>query len=181
MKYHKIGYHVYADDTQLYISFKCKQPLEAILNVNHCLSDIRRWMITNKLKINYSKTECILFRSLQLRCDLSGLIVNVGESQITQSLKVRDLGVSFDQFLNFNYHITAICRSTYFHIRNIGKICYRIMLVLLLFMHLLVVYYIIVIPYCITFLRIKRIDCKDFRINACILAKSPRREHITLG
>ena len=36
--------------------------------------------------------------------------------------KVRDLGVIFDQFLNFDYHITAICRSTHFHIRNIGKI-----------------------------------------------------------
>ena len=98
-------------------------------------------MITNKLKINDSKTEFIVFRSPQLRCDLSGLSVNVGESQITQSLKVRDLGVTFDQFLNFDDHITAICRSTYFHIRNIGKIriCYRIMLVLLLFMHLLVV------------------------------------------
>ena len=57
-----------------------------------------------------------------LRCDLSGLSVNVGESQITQSLKARDLGVTFDQFLNFDDHITAICRSTYFHIRNIGKI-----------------------------------------------------------
>ena len=167
LKYHKIGYHVYADDTQLYISFKCKQPLESISKVNSCVSDIRRWMITNKLKINDSKTEFIVFRSPQLRCDLSGLSVNVGESQITQSLKVRDLGVTFDQFLNFDDHITAICRSTYFHIRNIGKkeISYRIMLVLLLFMHLLVVDSIIVIPYCITFLRIKLIACKDFRIN----------------
>ena len=78
-------------------------------------------MITNKLKINDSKTEFIVFRYSLLVCDLSGLSVNVGESQITQSLKVRDLGVTIDQFLNFDDHITAICRSTYFHVRNIGK------------------------------------------------------------
>ena len=79
-------------------------------------------MITNKLKINDSKTEFVVFRSQQFRCDLSGLFVNVGESQITQSLKVRDLCFTFDQFLKFDYHITAICRSTYFHLINIGKI-----------------------------------------------------------
>ena len=48
LKYHKFGYHVNTDVTQLYISFKCKQPLESISKVNSCLSDIRRWMITNK-------------------------------------------------------------------------------------------------------------------------------------
>ena len=58
-------------------------------------------MITNKL-------EFILFRSPQLKCNLSGLSVNVGESTITQSSKVRDLGVIFDKFLNFDDHITAI-------------------------------------------------------------------------
>ena len=121
LKYHKIGYHVYADDTQLYISFKCKQPLEAISNVNSCLSDFRRWMITNKLTINDSKTEFIVFSFSHLRCDLSGLSLNVGESQIMQSLKMRDLDVIFDQFLNFEDHTTAMCRSTYFHIINIGK------------------------------------------------------------
>ena len=37
-------------------------------------------MINNKLKINYSKTEFIVFRSLQAKQDLSGLSVIVGDS-----------------------------------------------------------------------------------------------------
>ena len=50
-------------------------------------------MIINKLKINNSKTEFIVFRSPHLRCDLNGLSVNVDKIQITQSLNVRVLGV----------------------------------------------------------------------------------------
>ena len=46
-------------------------------------------------KINDSKTEFIVFRSPQLKCDLSGLSVNVGESTIAQSSKVRDVRVIF--------------------------------------------------------------------------------------
>ena len=139
-------------------------------------------MITNKLKINDSKSEFIVFRSPQLKCDLSGLSVNVGESQITQSLKVRDLGVTFDQFLNFYDHITAICRSTYFHIRNIGKIrnllsynaCSTII-------HALISCR---LDYCNSLLynvpthktdRLQRLQNQCARI----LTKSPRREHIT--
>ena len=107
LNYYKFDYHVYADDTQLHISFKCrKQPLEEISKLNSCLFDIRRLMITIKLNINDSKTEFIVFRSPQLRCDLSVLSVNIGESQITQSLKVKDLGVTLDQFLNFDDHIS---------------------------------------------------------------------------
>ena len=139
-------------------------------------------MITNKLKINDSKTEFIVFRSPQLRCDLSGLSVNVGESQITQSLKVRDLGVTFDQFLNFDDHITAICRSTYFHIRNIGKIrnlfsynaCSTII-------HALISCR---LDYCNTLLYnvpMHKIDRLQRPQNQCtrIFTKSPPREHIT--
>ena len=48
-----------------------------------------------------------MFISPQLKCDLSGLSVNVGESMNTQSSKVRDLVVILDQFLNFDDHITT--------------------------------------------------------------------------
>ena len=62
--------------------------------LNMCISDIRVWMIKNKLKINDSKTEFIIFRSPLLKQNLSDLSVSVGDMQVSPSSKVRDL-VSF--------------------------------------------------------------------------------------
>ena len=39
-----------------------------------------------------------------------------------QSSKVRGLGVIFDQSLSFDDYISGVCRSTHFHLRNIGRI-----------------------------------------------------------
>ena len=61
LRCHKIGYHVYADDTQIYVSFKCDDPLQALGKIYLCISDNRRWMILNKLKVNDAKTEFIIF------------------------------------------------------------------------------------------------------------------------
>ena len=37
--HHNIGYHICADDTQLYISFRCKDPLESLTKLNMCISE----------------------------------------------------------------------------------------------------------------------------------------------
>ena len=79
-------------------------------------------MILNKLKINDAKTEFIVFRSPMLKHDLSDLFVNVGGNVIRPSEKVRNLGVLRDQTLSFDDHITTICQSAHFHIKNIGRI-----------------------------------------------------------
>ena len=39
--HYTIGYCIYAADTQLYISFKCKDPLELLTKLNTCIGDIR--------------------------------------------------------------------------------------------------------------------------------------------
>ena len=121
LRFHKIGYHVYADDIQIYVSFKCDDPSQALDKSNVCISDIRRWMILNKLKMNDAKTEFIVFRSPLLKHDLSDLSVNVGGNLIKPSVKVRDLGVILDQTLSFDDHISAICQSAHFHIMNIDQ------------------------------------------------------------
>ena len=56
----------------------------------------------NKLKINDSKTDFIIFRSTLLKQNLSDLSVSVGDRQVSLSSKVRDLGVVFDQYLTFS-------------------------------------------------------------------------------
>ena len=63
-------------------------------------------MIKNKLKLNDSKTEFIVFRSPQAKQDFSSLSISVGDSIILQSSKVRDLGVIFDQSLSFDDYIS---------------------------------------------------------------------------
>ena len=126
LKHHNIGYHIYNDDTQRYISFKCNDLLATLPKLSSCILDIRVWMIKDNLKINDSKTEFIVFRSPQAKQDFSRLSINVGDNIISQSSKVRDLGVIFYQSLSFHDYISGVCRSIHFYLRNIGRIghCY---------------------------------------------------------
>ena len=41
LKYHKVQNHIYADDTQIYTSFKLNDPQLAFDNINTCILDLR--------------------------------------------------------------------------------------------------------------------------------------------
>ena len=121
---HSLQYHLYADDSQLYISFKtdCFADLaQAKSSVELCVKDIDWWMTTNMLKLNQEKTELIVISS-KFRPKPTISYVSVGDEQILPKSSARNLGVIFDECCNMVEHVNKICKTSYYHLRNISKI-----------------------------------------------------------
>ena len=124
-RHHSVNYHLYADDTQLYVSFDPKIPgdLENALDkLQRCVSDIRNWMMVNKLKLNDAKTEFFIASSPHNYKKLPNLQLEVGDMKIDPSEVIRNLGVLFDRHMTMSNHISSVCRTVTHHLRNITRI-----------------------------------------------------------
>ena len=60
--------HAYADDCQLYLSFKpdsSESKTEAKCDMERCIRAVRAWMVKDKLKLNEEKTEFLIIGTRQ--------------------------------------------------------------------------------------------------------------------
>ena len=125
IKYHLPMIHCYADDSQVYISFSPNdraEQLAVVRNMEHCIRDIRFWMLNNDLKYNDDKTEFLIIGSSQQLGKLDNISIRVGDSDIHLEPRARNLGCWFDSRLSMASHITKLCPSSFYYIYNIRRI-----------------------------------------------------------
>lgn len=116
---------MYADDSQLYAAFSPTLP-SSVTNtfdvIHNCSVAIKSWMVRHFLKLNEDKTEVLVFTTPSVQRELALPPLKIGDSPITPSETVRDLGFTFDSTMKLDHHITNVCRSAYFALHNIYRI-----------------------------------------------------------
>ena len=118
-----LKYHLYADDTQLYIPFTPTNSALSLETLTTTFNDILSWMNLNKLLLNPSKTEFFLIGTKQQRLKFSDLTnLSLSNDIIPVSSSARNLGFIFDSDMSFSEQINSVSKSCHFHIRDIRRI-----------------------------------------------------------
>ena len=115
---HGVRYLSYADDTQLYVTL---QEDSSLSQLHLCVEEVRLWMLSNKLKLNDSKTELIMFSS-RFKPNITVPSFHVGDSVVELSNCVKDLGVTLDNHLTLGSHVQGVCRTATFGLRSIARV-----------------------------------------------------------
>ena len=122
---HGPNHHMFADDTQLYVSYCLKTALaetRELGKVNECLRNTDSWMEANMLCKNDDKTEVMFFASKHTLKTKDHVVIPVGDSSIKSESCVRNLGVMLDTSMSMDRQVSAVCRSAFAQLRNIGLI-----------------------------------------------------------
>ena len=125
-KNHQLSYHIYADDSQLYVEFPRDQPALAVTAANRisrCITDVRAWLLHNDLMLNSDKTEAIVISAANTRAHATvDVVIDVCGCVVTPAPYVRDIGVWFDSTMSMAKNVSRVCQMAYCQLRSIARI-----------------------------------------------------------
>jgi len=121
-----LSIELYADDSQWYLSFNpLSERSYAINKVQECMSEVRRWMAKNYLKVNFDKTDLIFISNSishsifynNLTCSIQGK-----EFHNTPGQQVKSLGVLIENDISMRKMANNCISNCYFNLKKLGGI-----------------------------------------------------------
>lgn len=115
---YNINYHCYADDLQLYLPIKYANDL-SLDRLFSCLNEVKSWMSNNSLQLNENKTEVLLLGPAATN---NSVKTQLGFLSNNLHNHAKNLGVYFDPLFQFDKHINAVVKSSFFQLRSVAKV-----------------------------------------------------------
>ena len=106
------SFHLYADDTQIYISFASKDTDIKLEALSSTLDIVHSWFTSNRLTLNPSKTEYLIIGTRQQRAKLASATLKFAGSDLDPVPSAQNLGVVFDSEMSLESHISKVCQTS---------------------------------------------------------------------
>ena len=100
----ELSFHLFADDTNLFFEASNLDTLQSTVNREMC--KLVNWLNSNRLALNLSKTNFVIFSAKNKPFKPVTIIIN--RKAVEQKDYVKYLGILIDSKLSFKQHITAI-------------------------------------------------------------------------
>ena len=115
-----LGFHQYADDTQIYIAVRCDDIACVTSNLAAYTSAVYDWLFHNRLALNPERLEAAMFGTALCVQSLKGdMSITVAGASVKLSHSIKNVGVVIDENLIFDEHVLKVCR---FHITGLWHI-----------------------------------------------------------
>ena len=101
---------MYADDTRITYAGSDLHLIQSSLS--HDLEKLSKWLVSNRLTLNATKTEFMLIGPRQRLSTLSDTLeLSIGNVPIEQVSSVKSLGIYIDENLTWHSHIDKLCKK----------------------------------------------------------------------
>ena len=114
-------FHLYADDTQIFISGKVQDIELLISRVNSDLQKISEFSSSNCLKLNEGKSVFIILGSPSNITKINEMVlpdICINNKSIKRESVVKNLGVLFDENMSWESEINKLIKNGYFKLRQ---------------------------------------------------------------
>ena len=115
----KLKFFLFADDTNIY--YESGDLLELEKTINKELKQLSMWLKVNRLALNISKTNFLIFHSVKRKV-YHNVTLKLDKKALCQKDNIKYLGVLVDSHLNWKHHILHVSKKIS---RSIG-VMYRI-------------------------------------------------------